>query len=206
MEMWVVKIGGSLQNSCHLNNWLQALKEHGAGQVVIVPGGGKFADAVREAQVSEGFDDVKAHEQALLAMEEYAQLLNSIAPEFVSVSDISSIHNCLAEKKVPIWLPHTLIKKDNTIPASWDVSSDSLAFWLALQLNINSVILIKTVPLPENYSGIHELVERGLIDPYSIKILDKSKLKVKWIKNSDSVLLSKIINGEKNKDIRNLIY
>ena len=204
--MWVVKIGGSLQNSSDLNNWLQVLKEHGSGKIVIVAGGGKFADAVREAQVRDGFDDKKAHEQALLAMEEYAQLLNAMVPEFELVSDIASIHNCLAKEKVPIWLPFKLIIKDNTIPASWDVTSDSLAFWLALQLNIKSVILLKTVSLPENYSGIHELVERGLIDPYAIKVLDKSRLEIKWMKSSDSILLSKVINGEKHEDICDLIY
>jgi 5-(aminomethyl)-3-furanmethanol phosphate kinase len=204
--MRVVKIGGSLQNSCYLNGWLQALKQHGAGQVVIVPGGGKFADAVREAQDRDGFDNKRAHEQALLAMEEYALHLNSMVPEFELVNDIASIHNCLKENSIPIWLPYALIKENNTIPANWDVTSDSLAFWLALQLTVKSVILVKSVSLPENYSSLQELVEVGLIDPYSIKILDKSKLEVMWMKNSDSVLLSKIIKGETHKGISNLIY
>ena len=36
---WVVKLGGSLQDSVYLQPWLDAIVAHGSGRVVLVPGG-----------------------------------------------------------------------------------------------------------------------------------------------------------------------
>jgi aspartokinase-like uncharacterized kinase len=52
----VVKLGGSFAFSKHLRDWIETLAAC-AGRVVIVPGGGPFADAVRLAQPRMGFDD-----------------------------------------------------------------------------------------------------------------------------------------------------
>ena len=50
--MWVVKIGGSLSHDPALREWLTQLWEVGGGRVVIVPGGGDFADTVRQYSAS----------------------------------------------------------------------------------------------------------------------------------------------------------
>jgi Amino acid kinase family len=57
----VVKLGGSFAFSEHLRKWVEALAAC-VGRVVIVPGGGPFADAVRLAQTRMGFDDRAAHQ------------------------------------------------------------------------------------------------------------------------------------------------
>jgi len=66
----VLKLGGSYAFSPFLKNWIDAVKDC-AGCVVLVPGGGPFADAVRAAQPRMGFDDRAAHEMAVLAMDQY---------------------------------------------------------------------------------------------------------------------------------------
>ncbi len=45
------------------------LSEEGAGKVVIVSGGGPFADQVRDAQKRWKFNDQQAHQIALHAMD-----------------------------------------------------------------------------------------------------------------------------------------
>ncbi|OZA05848.1 MAG: uridylate kinase, partial [Methylophilaceae bacterium 17-44-8] len=45
--MWVIKLGGSLLGTDELQQWLSCIAEYGDGRVVIVPGGGVFADTVR---------------------------------------------------------------------------------------------------------------------------------------------------------------
>ena len=70
----VVKLGGSLAFSDALRPWLDALSQC-ARHVVVVPGGGPFADAVRAAQPRMGFDDRAAHHMALSAMEQYGRAL-----------------------------------------------------------------------------------------------------------------------------------
>ena len=60
--MWIIKLGGSLLSSGSLKEWLSIIVEFGAGKLVIVPGGGIFADQVRNAQQKYKFDDKTAHQ------------------------------------------------------------------------------------------------------------------------------------------------
>ena len=80
--MWVVKIGGSLSRDPLLKEWLQHLSEFGGGRVVIVPGGGGFADQAREHQAVWRFDDVAAHNMAVLGMAQYALMMQGLPPEY----------------------------------------------------------------------------------------------------------------------------
>ena len=70
----IVKLGGSHAFGPHLHDWLEAIARE-AGLVVIVPGGGPFADAVRAAQPAMGFDDEAAHAMALMAMAQFGRAL-----------------------------------------------------------------------------------------------------------------------------------
>jgi aspartokinase-like uncharacterized kinase len=203
---WVIKIGGSLQESDCLTEWLNCLIEYGAGRVVIVPGGGKYADAVRQDQIENGFDDVKAHKLALLAMEQYAQLFSSIVPELQCVSDLDSINSCLHNNQVPVWLPYKMIEGEKEIPASWEAGSDALAIWLAKQLNSNSVILVKSVKLPEHFSSVKELAGLGLIDKFSTVLLEQSNLSLIWMHRNDFEFLSEVLDQSQQSENSELIY
>ena len=77
----VLKLGGSYAFSPFLKNWIDAVKDC-AGCVVLVPGGGPFADAVRAAQPRMGFDDRAAHEMAVLAMDQYGCALAHLGSAF----------------------------------------------------------------------------------------------------------------------------
>ena len=66
----IVKLGGSHATGPHLKDWLAAIAAE-AGAIAIVPGGGPFADAVRTAQASIGYDDRAAHAMALMAMAQF---------------------------------------------------------------------------------------------------------------------------------------
>src|SRR3546814_1733087 len=77
--LWVVKLGGSLAGGPELTGWLDALAA-GGGSIVLVPGGGPFADAVRTMQRRWSFGDATAHHLALLAMEQYGLMLAGLQP------------------------------------------------------------------------------------------------------------------------------
>ena len=106
--MWVIKLGGSLLSSGSLNKWLSIIVEFGKGKLVIVPGGGSFADQVREAQKKWRFDDKAAHHMALLAMEQTAHLLKSIDPDLYLADSIEDIGEIVNLNKVPVWLPYKI--------------------------------------------------------------------------------------------------
>lgn len=161
--LWIVKLGGSLARSPALPAWLDAIAT-GGGMLVVVPGGGPFADEVRAMQRRWAFSDATAHRMALLAMEKYGLMLASLQPRLRSAASRSEIARVLKDDGVPVWLPTRMAVGRPDIPESWDVTSDSLAAWLAVQLRADGLVLVKSVPVAEG-SAIDDLVRLGTVDP-----------------------------------------
>jgi dihydroneopterin aldolase len=159
----VVKLGGSHAGTDHLGEWLEALAACG-GSAVIVPGGGVFADAVREAQVGMRFDDGAAHAMALLAMEQFGLALASGRPGLRIAASDEAIAAALREGQVPVWAPSAMVLAAKDIPASWDVTSDSLAAWLAGRVGATRLLLVKH-GAPSQPVLADELAARGVVDP-----------------------------------------
>ena len=159
----VVKLGGSYAFSSVLKGWIDAVAAY-AGHVVVVPGGGPFADTVRAAQPKMGFDDRAAHEMALLAMEQYGCALASLGGWRLAVS-AAAIRDVLREGGVPVWSPTPMLRDANDVPSSWDVTSDSLAAWLAGRIGAKRVLLVKQLEPPAGPLRASELVADGIIDP-----------------------------------------
>ncbi len=138
----VVKLGGSHATHAALRPWLCAIAA-AAGAVVLVPGGGPFADAVRALQPRLGFDDRTAHAMALLAMAQFAQFLIGLAPALAPADGPAAIAAALAAGRVPVWLPPPGLGAAEGIAPSWEVTSDSLALWLAGELAAPALLLVK---------------------------------------------------------------
>ena len=161
--LWVVKLGGSLAGGAELAGWLDALAA-GGGRVVLVPGGGPFADTVRAMQRSWSFDDATAHHLALLAMEQYGLMLAGMQPVLRPAASRAAIRQRLTEGAVPVWLPARMALTRTEIPQSWDVTSDSLAAWLAADLGADGLVLVKSVAIAAG-STVEDLAARGVVDP-----------------------------------------
>jgi 5-(aminomethyl)-3-furanmethanol phosphate kinase len=159
----VVKLGGSYAFSSDLQGWLAAIASN-AGDIVLVPGGGPFADAVRSAQPKMGFDDDAAHHMALLGMDQYGRALAALNKRFTPAASIAGIRRALRAGNVPVWSPTEMVLKRNDIPRSWEVTSDGLAAWLACRIGARRVLLIKHVDPPPDPIRIEDLVARGVVD------------------------------------------
>jgi len=169
----VVKLGGSHAFSGHLKDWIGALGNCG-GRAVIVPGGGPFADAVRAAQPKIGFDDKAAHHMALLAMEQYGCALSSLDRRLAPAQSLAAIRHALRAGRVPVWLPTRMTLAAEDIPASWDVTSDSLAVWLASRIGARRVILVKQIDLVTAAIAASDLVVRAVVDKAFPEFLARS--------------------------------
>lgn len=169
----VVRIGGSFAGSPHLPAWLDAIAAQ-AGRVVVVPGGGPFADAVRAAQPHMGFDDRAAHRMALLAMEQYGAALASLRAGWIVASSAAGIRRALADGKVPVWAPSRMVLCAKDVPWSWDVTSDSLAAWLAGRIGASCLLLVKHVEPDADELRASDLVARGIVDPAVLNFLRSS--------------------------------
>jgi dihydroneopterin aldolase len=159
----VVKLGGSHALSPALRPWVAALAD--CGHCVVVPGGGPFADAVRDAQPVMGFDDRAAHHMAILAMEQYACALASLDERLVLCESADAMQLALNQGRVPVWLPKQMVLAASGIPWSWDVTSDSLAAWLAGQTGAERLLLVKHGDWPAETMTAADLFARGAVDP-----------------------------------------
>jgi dihydroneopterin aldolase len=159
----VVKLGGSFAFSPRLLDWIDAIAAC-AGHAVIVPGGGPFADAVRAAQAPMGFDDRAAHRMGLLAMEQYGCAIGGLHERLSLTDSLDAIRQELADHKVPVWLPTQMALADTGIPQSWDVTSDSLAAWLAGKIGAERLLLIKHVDAKEKAVRAADLAAGDVVD------------------------------------------
>lgn len=170
----VVKLGGSYAFSSALKSWIDAVAAC-AGHAVVVPGGGPFAETVRVAQPKMGFDDRAAHEMALLAMEQYGCALASLGAGWRLAASAAAILDVLREGGVPVWSPTPMLRDANDVPWSWDVTSDSLAAWLAGRIGAKRVLLVKQLEPPPGRLRAADLVADGIIDPAFPRFLRASR-------------------------------
>ena len=161
--MWIVKLGGSLAHDERLAHWLHMLAELGRGRVLVVPGGAAFADAVRAAQARWRFDDLTAHNMAVLAMAQTAHLLHALEPRLVLVSEEQDILRARHAGQAALWMPLTLLRDAPDMLTSWDVTSDSIALWLARRLNAERLVVVKACAVvpPHSFAKLSAI---GLVD------------------------------------------
>ena len=185
--MRVIKLGGSLADSSLLKNWLDAVAFNSSDSTVIVPGGGAFAEQVRVAQKQWRFDDYTAHFMALLAMQQMACMFQGINQNLHIASSVQEIKSWLDRHKVVIWIPDIKQLDRADIPACWDITSDSLAAWLAKELSATELFLVKSAPVSPAMT-IQQMAEEGIVDkgfsdfikdtPVSVKVLNRHELNV----------------------------
>ncbi len=146
-----------------MKSWLTALAAY-SRPLVIVPGGGAFADIVRAMQPDMGYDNETAHAMALLAMQQYALALASLWPRLVCVEKPSKVIKALKRGEIPCWGP-SASALDKTLPKTWEVTSDTLAAWLAREIKAERLLLIKSLDLPAPSPTVAELARAGIVDP-----------------------------------------
>jgi aspartokinase-like uncharacterized kinase len=162
--MWVVKLGGSLLGTPELSHWLDLLVRHGDGKVVIVPGGGIFADAVREAQKRCDSDDKTAHRMAVMAMDQYGVLMAGLNPALATAQSELEFAERGWQHRTTVWLPSLMVNTDEEIPANWQITSDSLAAWLASRLNAKHLVLVKSARPEADQVSLEQLIKDGIVD------------------------------------------
>jgi aspartokinase-like uncharacterized kinase len=159
-----------------------------------VPGGGPFADAVRTAQVSIGYDDRAAHAMAMMAMAQFGCALQSLNPALRLAASRSAISRALKDCKVPVWSPEPMARAA-ALPETWDLTSDSLAAWLAGALGASSLVLVKHGRFEGGALDADDLVARGIVDPLFPHYLKESGARAWLASPDDSARLAEGLRG-----------
>jgi aspartokinase-like uncharacterized kinase len=163
MKRAVVKLGGSTVGTAEMDIWIAALAGS-ALPLVIVPGGGPFADQVREAQGRMGFSDAASHAMAILAMDQFGHVILDRDERLAPALTLADVRCALEDANIPVWLPSAAAIPASDIPASWDVTSDSIAAWLAGKIGADALLLIKQGATFQNADCIGSLEASGIVD------------------------------------------
>jgi aspartokinase-like uncharacterized kinase len=143
----VVKIGGGvLAHPERFDAVLAAVGAAGkAHRLLVVPGGGPFADAVRAVDRRVTLSDDTAHWMAVLAMDQFAHLISARLARGVLVEDADAIATVFnrAVGVVPVLAPYRWLHTADPLPHSWQVTSDSIAAWIAGALGARRLVLVK---------------------------------------------------------------
>jgi aspartokinase-like uncharacterized kinase len=142
------------------DRWLgaiSAIAEAATSQrLVVIPGGGPFADAVRGVDERVGLSDDTAHWMAIAAMDQHAEMIAASLPGSRRVFDATGIADAHRSGLIPVLAPLQWLRSADPLPHSWDVTSDSIAAWVTDVLGAQRLLLIK----PAGASGT------DMVDPY----------------------------------------
>ena len=176
MSIAVLKLGGSLLDLSDLSVRIQSVFANLNGdRPLLICGGGNAADIVRRWHQCFRLDEERSHWLALVAIRLNQQLLLDLLPKLELVANRAAAESVWQRDRVPLldlaefmrteeasldvheWLPHT-----------WEVTSDSLAAWVALRWPASQLVLLKSIDWPFDEQVVsHRLVaERGLVDAY----------------------------------------
>jgi len=142
----VVKVGGGLSGiPGALEGVTAALAAAGRRhRILVVPGGGPFADSVRRFAEAAPLSDDAAHWMAMLGMEQYAHVLAERIPAPL-LEEPGAIAAALGHAGVAVLAPYRWMRAADVLPHSWDATSDTVAAFVAGALDAERLILIKPV-------------------------------------------------------------
>jgi aspartokinase-like uncharacterized kinase len=195
--MWVVKIGGSLCADPVLLQWLDLLTQIGGGRVTIVCGGGSFADEVRRLQAHWEFDDLAAHNMAVLAMAQTAYQLHALNPALQLAARRVDIPDLLHQGKTALWLPLELRRDQPDARTGWDATSDTIALDLAKHLNAEQLVMVKSCTIDPALT-LAELGDAGVVDPQFAELSDDAAFPITLLHKSQVAIMRALLLGEAN--------
>lgn len=139
----VVKIGGGLLRTGGLESLRRACAEAtelaARRPVLIVPGGGPFADAVRAVDAQVALADEVAHALALRAMDQLGLIVAALLPGAELLTSLLTPHG------LAVLLAAPAFRDRPDVPQSWAATSDSLAVLAAAAIGAEEAVLLKPV-------------------------------------------------------------
>jgi aspartokinase-like uncharacterized kinase len=191
----VVKLGGSVIRSPDLRSWLDAIAMPRA-PIVVVPGGGALADEVRASQARLGFGDAAAHRMALLAMDQLAWAVAGLRSGFEVGATEADLTGALERDLIAVWAPYALVAGRTDIEASWRVTSDSLALWLAGRLGARRCYLIKSIArASQTRTSAAQLARDGVVDEAFPAILAEARVPAVLLGRGDQPAFAASVAG-----------
>ena len=180
----ILKLGGSLLSLPDVaDRLISFVDQHQVANPAVVVGGGDAANLVRDWAQRFELSDSAAHDLALKAMTLNSELLSHLSDRFVLADEPGGCGVLWRPEQIAVLqiLPSVArleakLSKTQHLPKSWDVTSDSIAAWLALYWNAERLYLLKSIDFPTELnqdrlsreqlrdSVANRLAQRGFVD------------------------------------------
>ena len=171
--MILFKLGGSLLNSGFMKIWIKFITDHLKSRAIIIPGGGLFANHVRAVQKDYYLENDIAHDMALYSMSQMGLLISSMDRRNLHFCNTKhEISKVLEDNKVPIIGSFDFLKtRIGSSNKNWSITSDSIALLISEELQLNTLIIVKSClcsfidsKIALNQIKVNKLVSLGILD------------------------------------------
>ena len=184
MSPLIVKVSGSLYNQIpDLIPVIKASKR----PLLLIPGGGPFADLVRCVQA----DNDTAHWMAVSAMEQFGL--------FIASFGISATDFIITPLTTTVFLPYRYLRLTDPLPHTWDVTSDTIAAWISHALH-HDLLLLKSVDgifINGIFQGqVTRPRETDVIDPFFIPFVIQNSVRATIINGTQPERVEKYLKGD----------
>ncbi len=176
MSVAVLKLGGSLLDLPDLAVKVRQVLNHLHGDLpLLICGGGAAADLVRQWHRDFQLDEEQAHWLALEAIRLNQRLLLELLPECELVASRESAAAAWQRERLPLLDLAAFVRDEEfslaeaeRLPHNWNVTSDSLAAWVAIRWPARRLVLLKSAELPTTDSRLsfRAAVDLGFIDAH----------------------------------------
>jgi 5-(aminomethyl)-3-furanmethanol phosphate kinase len=182
----VVKLGGSL--APHIREIIPVLQS-ARRPLLIVPGGGIFADAVRQSGAATDAD--AAHWMACAAMDQYGWTL--------AAQGIETTSKIARPKDTCVLLPYCALRRYDPLPHSWDVTSDTIAAWVADRIG-GDLLVLKSVDgidaAGKLLAQIEKPVATNVVDPCFLPYVLEHRIRTFILNGTDTARIGRWLRGE----------
>jgi aspartokinase-like uncharacterized kinase len=154
----VVKLGGSLFDlpdlPARFRRWLE---RQPAMPTVLVAGGGKMVGVLRSADRLHGLGETVSHWLCIRVMTLHAEMLSALFPEAALCRSLAQ-WNAVSPPGLTILDPWIFLREEEprlagrSLPASWHVTSDSIAARFAQAVGACELTLLKSAPAADGWT------------------------------------------------------
>ncbi len=179
LDIRVIKIGGSLLEQSELpTRFRRWLSRQPAARNVLIVGGGKLVDAVRELDRTFKLDATTTHWAAVDCMSITVRLIADLLPEAELAAEWSGLRRRLLHMlanghagMLAFDVVGFLKQIEGSLPGAvlshgWQVTSDSIAARLAVALAAGELVLLKSSLPRGQHPTPAELSESGYVDEF----------------------------------------
>ncbi len=181
----IFKIGGKILDdfenlNSSLSQLTQIFNESLLDKIILIPGGGSFANFIRKVYNELKFTEEIAHWMSIISMNYNGLELNKKFPSLQITENFEKLKE--NNKMFCIFLPYEYLKDNDRLPHSWDVTSDSISLFIAKELKLDECYFIKDVD--------------GILDNKNNVIKEISASELKTMKEAGKLAQFKLDTGK----------